>query len=509
MRCAIVGTAYLLAILVGSGCARPKRPRHKSSMADIPVQVMERYIRQSNTRTSPVDRPVVHLCGIFALRFEAPYILPWIAHHAHYGVDHFHLYKDDISSSWSDDLNEQYSQLLKLLEDSDRVTVYSMKEHSITGQEGQVQHCVINTVNIADWVGNWDFDESLSSQKYRDAGTPDILKKVLRELPHTALGVTIPRNVMFTRVKHGDDGEMPFFENKLEYEQYLVRLNTDVKGKSLWRTGAHVFPVPLAGHYLMAPEPLKHSIVAPDGSPLAAGTTERMSFRCKGCQASSEKCFRKMQEGLAAQVRVLKLAEVVESGREEMQTHGSRKRRTPFSKRVQAHSKMHADMVARWDVGSAAAANVNISITKSFSDKREGHTMDAQKVVQTGTLPSWIGVLALNHYQRSHGECRRKAEFVKQSGSIFAGSQYMIRQRSNVLKKRCQFNGLKAGGKNLERVLAHKGSEDTTLANEAPLIWAKLEEMFGKDAKPYQYELQQYYRNSVKEFLANAGSAVF
>lgn len=288
-----------------------------------------------------------------------------------------------------------------------------------------------------------------------------------------------------------------------------MRLNTDVKGKSLWRTGAHVFPVPLAGHYLMAPEPLKHSIVAPDGSPLAAGTTERMSFRCKGCQASSEKCFRKMQEGLAAQVRVLKLVEVVESGREEMQTHGSRKRRTPFSKRVQAHSKMHADMVARWDVGSAAAANVNISITKSFSDKREGHTMDAQNVVQTGTLPSWIGVLALNHYQRSHGECRRKAEFVKQSGSIFAGSQYMIRQRSNVLKKRCQFNGLKAGGKNLERVLAHKGSEDTTLANEAPLIWAKLEEMFGKDAKPYQYELQQYYRNSVKEFLANAGSAVF
>ena len=182
---------------------------------------IQQNIRQFDTNPSSKARPIIHLCALFALRFEAPYLLPWIAHHANYGVDHFHLYMDDSSPSWSDDLLVVHAHTLALLRGSDKVTLYSMKQHGIKGQEGQVEHCVVNTVSSADWVGNWDLDESLSSQTYGSGtpGMPGVLKRVLQALPKTALGVTIPRNDLYTRAKHSDEGELPFVDDQLEYEQ--------------------------------------------------------------------------------------------------------------------------------------------------------------------------------------------------------------------------------------------------------------------------------------------------
>ena len=175
-------------------------------------------------------RPIIHLCALFGLRFEAPYLLPWIAHHALYGVDHVHLYMDDVSSAWSEDLLEVHSDLLRLLDNNDRVTLYSLKKHKIVGQEGQLEHCVVNTVNLADWVGNWDIDETIVSQKYGAAGSGghhrrDILKHVLHKLPATALGVSLPRNEMgpgpTSRHKSPEFYHLPFHEDMLECEQYV------------------------------------------------------------------------------------------------------------------------------------------------------------------------------------------------------------------------------------------------------------------------------------------------
>ena len=43
------------------------------------------------------ESPGLVLCAIFTLRFEAPYILPWVAHHRRLGVDRLLLYHDDAS----------------------------------------------------------------------------------------------------------------------------------------------------------------------------------------------------------------------------------------------------------------------------------------------------------------------------------------------------------------------------------------------------------------------------
>ena len=58
------------------------------------------------------DSPGLVLCALFTLRFEAPYILPWVAHHRRLGVDRLLLYHDDASGMWSPSLSERHSELL-------------------------------------------------------------------------------------------------------------------------------------------------------------------------------------------------------------------------------------------------------------------------------------------------------------------------------------------------------------------------------------------------------------
>ena len=53
------------------------------------------------------ESPGLVLCALFTLRFEAPYILPWVAHHRLLGVDRLLLYHDDASGMWSPSLSER------------------------------------------------------------------------------------------------------------------------------------------------------------------------------------------------------------------------------------------------------------------------------------------------------------------------------------------------------------------------------------------------------------------
>jgi hypothetical protein len=78
--------------------------------------------------TTPGNAPqTVLLCCLFTLRFESTYLLPWLAHHAVLGVDHFDLYLDDASHSWDESQRVKHAPLLRLLEDSKHITLHSMR----------------------------------------------------------------------------------------------------------------------------------------------------------------------------------------------------------------------------------------------------------------------------------------------------------------------------------------------------------------------------------------------
>ena len=81
------------------------------------------------------ESPGLVLCAIFTLRFEAPYILPWVAHHRRLGVDRLLLYHDDASGMWSPSLSERHSQLLSALREHDNwLTLYSAASLNFSGE---------------------------------------------------------------------------------------------------------------------------------------------------------------------------------------------------------------------------------------------------------------------------------------------------------------------------------------------------------------------------------------
>jgi hypothetical protein len=164
--------------------------------------------------------PIVHLCGLFALRYEAGYILPWIAHHARYGVDHFHLYLDDFSSSWDPKQSDVHERLLGILSNHPKISLYWMTVVGLSSQEEQLNHCRLVTAPVAEWAGNWDFDESLVS--HTAPTTACMLKTLLGSLSNKTIGVTMPRHVMRATNIHGSEGVAPFADGQLEYAQYVL-----------------------------------------------------------------------------------------------------------------------------------------------------------------------------------------------------------------------------------------------------------------------------------------------
>ena len=263
--------------------------------------------------------------------------------------------------------------------------------------------------------------------------------------------------------------------------------------------------MPLAGHFMMAPDSLKHTVVTPDGTSIANGTVDRMEYTCHACYTPSRITFLVMQHGVASQVAVLKES-TVSVGYEANYTQRTRKRhrkknrnrtlpdhdrqeRDVQSQGSRARSAMHAGMLARWEVGSKAANDENTTRTWEFTNK-EQTGLNANNVPRTEKLPSWVGVLALNHYQRSYGECMRKADFMRETGGIFADRKFLHRTRANTLLKRCT-----------EHRSTRVGVDDTTVANEVPRIWEKLVELFGNGAKEHQYHVQRAYRQHVFGFL--------
>ena len=246
----------------------------------------------------------------------------------------------------------------------------------------------------------------------------------------------------------------------------------------------------------MSPDVLKDTVVAPDGTTLSRGSFRipRNEKPCGNCNTPTLVTFWTMYNGLQQQTTVLKETTIVAGS-------------------------MHAAMLARWNTG-IEAAKIGNGIFRSNSlhavaypdDKCKSRTKRGSrqcrrdknckwsKVDNTceeqglaflpDPLPDWVGILALNHYQkRSRGVCKWKAHVVKQKGSIFV-NQHNDRSLNRVA--------------NMERCRPSATAphvQDLTLATEAPLIWAKLTEMFGPEAKGYQLDEQHKYRDMVAEFM--------
>ena len=270
---------------------------------------------------------------------------------------------------------------------------------------------------------------------------------------------------------------------------------------------------------MMTPDSLKHTVVAPDGTSIANGTDERMMHKCHACRASSRVTFLEIEQGLVDQIAVLKETVVLDRssgepnyGHPPPHIRHRRQERDSHRQGSRTRSTMHADIIARWEAGSKSVDHKNATRTCEFT-KAAQTGMDAYSVshgvLRTEKLPSWVGVLALNHYQRSWGECKRKADFVHNKGSIFAQTGYLVRARSKTLIKRCAYSGVNAVGKKGERRLKKFGVNDTTVANEVPRIWEKLVELFGSGAKEHQYHVQRTYRQHVFRFLNQTEASDF
>jgi hypothetical protein len=193
-------------------------------------------LAEAHRPAKPPARPaLLAVCTLFTLRFEAPYILPWIAHHRLLGVDRIILYHDDASGFWSSALAAKHSKLLSILQDkrhSDWLTFRSMAALKMSTQMEQLNHCNLQAQTLnATWVGNWDADEHLSDMNW------------LKSLPKDARAVIIPRTEMRA-------APMPLLpsERRLCYEFFGFHMGQHELGKTIWRPGTAIEHETEGGH---------------------------------------------------------------------------------------------------------------------------------------------------------------------------------------------------------------------------------------------------------------------
>ena len=186
-------------------------------------------------------RDELSLCAQVSLRYEMPYLLPWLAYHTLLGFDRILLYLDDLSHLGLIDAGEQ-GRVLKTLARASHVTVLRMSAHNMTGPGDQMQHCVWSARKHAVWMAMWDIDEvaalgqpPTALPRADEARRPPSLKQYLRALPNRTAGVLVTR-VPFDC--NGHEAAPP--SSLLEYEAF-TRRSCDAMaggGKVLWRSDA-------------------------------------------------------------------------------------------------------------------------------------------------------------------------------------------------------------------------------------------------------------------------------
>jgi hypothetical protein len=232
---------------------------HQPRLAKVPPKSGSSLARpKSGSGLAPRPAmPRMVLCTLFTLRYEAPYILPWIAHHRLLGVDRVILYHDDASGFWSPAFATDHAKLLSILQDEEHsgwLTFHSMAALNISTQMEQLQHCNREAQTLkATWVGNWDMDEHL----YSSRPTTNTVDKLgwLKLLPEDVQAAVIPRVEMC-------EAPMPVLppDNRLVYQAFTHHLSQHVLGKTIWRPGNNIRHTNEGGHMLSLSGSLREAL---------------------------------------------------------------------------------------------------------------------------------------------------------------------------------------------------------------------------------------------------------
>jgi len=232
--------------------------------------------------TNSSNKLQLGLCSMFTLRYEAPHLLPWIAHNLHVGVGHIFLFMDDISPAWaSDDLQKQ---LASTLHGDDRITLLSMKheltslnltvedakmQHGFGLQALQIQRCNSLGRERVEWMGSWDLDEYpvIGHAKFGDE-QPKTLAELTRAMPEQAKAITLPR----FNIGAKDVPFLPSDNGAFETETFTHRMPndpSDPKVKTIWKTDAAHLSADVyyaALNLDLDPKDAEASFLYPDGS---------------------------------------------------------------------------------------------------------------------------------------------------------------------------------------------------------------------------------------------------
>ena len=252
----------------------------------LAVLVLAAILDAATAPTAPSPSAPLVLCALFSLRYEAPYLLPWLAYHRMLGFDRVILYHDDVSGMFSADLLESHSKLLQLLQrkaaqSGSWLTMKSMAAMGIKRQREQLRDCNREARRMgARWAGNWDIDEALAvggvhaSAGWKEfyspgipsplplADVPNFIDQQLNQV-HPAAALAIPRSEYMLTYDQALSSELPPHNLQLEFERYTARLRGltfsrgnkatfgDLAPKLMWRPSERIKHNGEANHGLL------------------------------------------------------------------------------------------------------------------------------------------------------------------------------------------------------------------------------------------------------------------
>jgi FkbM family methyltransferase len=144
--------------------------------------------------TAPV-LPELMLCVLVTLRYESPYLLPWLTYHRLLGSAHIWVYLEE---SLPNSSITEHAWILRAMQQQSWITVVRMQEHRLVTQGGMASHCIQETFGKARWVGFWDVDEVMvagamvPNSGRKDMPVPSIVEH-LKKIPKDAEIIMVPR----------------------------------------------------------------------------------------------------------------------------------------------------------------------------------------------------------------------------------------------------------------------------------------------------------------------------
>lgn len=374
-------------------------------------------------------RGSVGLCAIFTLRYEAPYILPWLAWHLLAGLTHIWLYHDDASPSFSPRLTQSHSELLRTLHRAQNVSVLSMRSLGLSSQDEQLAHCDYHAAGEVEWAGVWDLDEAAVAGD----GGPELpnVRALLATLSAHVLGVIVPRVTMGASPPRA----LPS-PTALEYEAFTVRANVHSHGKTLWRAGRQVHPLPIAGHTLMARN--ASAVAWPSGDPINAEPMPLMSCEFKLPNKTKRWC---------------------------------------------GHS---------WQAMERALGRDGVAAPPVVLPEEENFWQQPMAAGATLKLPFSALPLRLHHYEvRSDVECARRANLTSAGADIFQTPLRYSQDRCDSKQQQFRHDQLDP---------QFSAGTDETLAQHGAAIREGVTRFFGTDAGALLSNEMRWYHDKLQEF---------